>query len=72
MATHQTSYREEFLDELRQIPSEHLPSLLKIIRAYRESIALPSAEESFREGWEELNAGKTRPLSELWEDIDAE
>ena len=33
---------------------------------------LKSAEESFRQGWYEAMTGKTIPLSELWEGIDAE
>lgn len=33
---------------------------------------LPSPEESFRRGWLEIKTGKTRPISELWEGIDAE
>ena len=72
MVNHPTSYQEEFLRELRQIPAEHLSSLLTIVRAYRESVSLPSAEESFRKGWKEMIDGATRPLSELWEDLDAE
>jgi hypothetical protein len=29
------------------------------------------AEGSFRQGWQEALRGETRPVSELWEDIDA-
>jgi hypothetical protein len=37
----------------------------------RESITLKPAEESFRQGWQEALRGETRPVSDLWEDIDA-
>ncbi|MBD2180277.1 hypothetical protein H6S82_12895 [Planktothrix sp. FACHB-1355] len=33
---------------------------------------LKSPEESFRQAWLEVKTGKTRPISELWEGIDAE
>ena len=72
MTSNQTPYHEQSLNELRQIPIEHLSSLLTIVRAYRESLSLPLAEESFSRGWEEIAEGKTRPIQELWEDIDAE
>jgi hypothetical protein len=39
---------------------------------FRESITLKSAEESFRQGWQEAMTGNTLPVSELWDGIDAE
>lgn len=39
---------------------------------FRESVTLKPAEASFRQGWKEALAGETRPVSELWEGIDAE
>lgn len=33
---------------------------------------LQPAKESLRRGWEEAMTGKTRPVSELWDDINAE
>lgn len=72
MASLNSSYRDQFLEELNHIPAEHLSYLLKIVRAYRESITLPSAPDSFRQGWKEALSDETRPISELWEDIDAE
>lgn len=38
----------------------------------RQKYNLPSAEDCFRQGWHEAMTGKTIPLSELWEGIDAE
>jgi hypothetical protein len=32
----------------------------------------PSPEDSFRQAWQEIKEGKVRPISELWEGIDAE
>lgn len=59
------------IQEVQQTPPEHLPSLLQIIRIFRESVTLKSAEESFRQGWEEAMTGNTIPISELWDGIDA-
>lgn len=60
------------IQEIEQTPPEHLPNLLQIIRSFRESVTLKSAEDSFRQGWQEAMTGQTLPLSELWNDIDAE
>ncbi|MDJ0843439.1 hypothetical protein [Crocosphaera sp.] len=67
-----TALQEEVINEIQQTPQEYLPSLLQIIRLFRESVTLKSAEESFRQGWEEAMTDNTFPISELWDDIDAE
>ena len=41
-------------------------------RLFHKSLALKAAENSFWQGWKEAQAGETRPVSELWEGIDAE
>ena len=58
------------LEEVEKIPAEYLPFLLEMMRAFRESITLKPAVESFRQGWQEALQGETRPVSELWADID--
>ena len=63
--------RRAVLEEVEQIPTEYLPFLLEMMRAFRESITLKPAEESLRQGWQEALRGETRPVSELWDDIDA-
>ena len=60
------------VEEVEKFPAEYLPFLLEIMRTFRESITLKSAEESLRQGWQEALRGETRPVSELWEDINAE
>ncbi len=42
-----------------------------IVLANKDEEALPSPEESFRQAWLEIKTGKTRPVSELWDGIDA-
>jgi hypothetical protein len=65
-------YQEQFADEIKQIPEEYLPNLVQIVRIFRESVSLRPAEDSFRQGWREALAGETRPVSELWDGIDAD
>jgi hypothetical protein len=65
------TYEEQLVKEIKETPEEYLPNLLHIVRLFRESVALKPAHESFRQGWREMLAGETRPVSELWEGIDA-
>ena len=53
------------------MPEDQLPILLGIVRLFREGVTLKSAETSFRKGWEEAVTGETKPVSELWDGIDA-
>lgn len=65
-------FEEQLMREARATPSEYWPNLLQLIRLFRESVTLKPAEASFRQGWQEAMTGQTRPVSELWEGIDAE
>ena len=44
----------------------------KDLRMFWESVVLKPAEASFRQGWQEAQLGQTKPVSELWKDIEAE
>lgn len=68
----QTTYMRQVLQEIRATPYEYLPSLLHIIRAYRQSILLKPAEESFRQGWREALTGDTFPIEDLWDDLNGD
>ena len=72
MAVAHSPYRAQVLEEVEKIPEEYLAALLKMVQVFHESIILKPAEESFQQGWQEALQGDTRPVSELWEDIDAE
>jgi hypothetical protein len=72
MQTELSAYKDQIINEIRETPEEYLPNLLQIVRLFRESVTLKSAEASFRQGWQEAMAGQTSPVSELWEGIDAE
>lgn len=72
MAIMESTYYKQVMEELDQFPIEYLPALLKMMRAFRESVAPQNAEESFRQAWQEAINGETLPISELWVGIDAE
>jgi hypothetical protein len=69
MATQVSVYAEQLAHKIRETPEEYLPILLEVVRLFRESVTLKPAEASFRQGWKEILAGETKPVSELWEDI---
>ena len=72
MKSQASTYEKQLRREIKNTPREYLPRLLVIVRAFRQSVALNPAEESFRQGWKEALAGETRPVSELWTGIAAE
>jgi hypothetical protein len=65
-----TAYRRRLLEEAEKIPAEYRPFLLDIVRAFRESVTLKTAEESFRQGWQEALQGETQPAADLWDESD--
>jgi len=72
MPTELSIYKEQLIKEMRGTPEEYLPNLLQIVRLFRESVSLKSVGDTFRQGWQEAQAGKTILVSELWKDIEAE
>jgi hypothetical protein len=64
-------YEKQLVQEIKEVPEEYQPNLLRIVRLFRESVELKPAEASFKQGWKEALAGETRPVSDLWKDIDA-
>ena len=71
MAPQVSTYAKQLVCEITETPEEYLPILLEIVHLFRESVTLKPAEASFRQGWKEALAGETKPVSELWESIDA-
>lgn len=72
MSTQGFDYQQQLLDEIDELPKEYLPSLLQIIRLFRESVTLKPAEAGLRQGLREALSGEVRPVAELWEGIDVE
>ena len=65
-------YEEQLDSEIKKLPGEYLPNLLQIVRLFRESVMLKPAVDSFSQGWKEAMAGETRPVSELWDGMNAD
>ena len=73
MAVADVDYIKQLYDEIEQTPEEYRPLLLRIVHSFREGVtAFPSAEDSFREGWQDVMAGKTHSVDSLWDGIDSE
>jgi hypothetical protein len=72
MSTQTLDYQQQLLDEIGELPNEYLPNLLQIVRLFRESVTLKPAEAGLRQGLHEALSGEVRPVSELWEGVDAE
>lgn len=71
MSNTQSSYSEQLVLEIQKVPDEYLPALLTIVHSFRESVSLPTATESFDQGWKEAMEGNTRPIDTLWDGIDS-
>jgi hypothetical protein len=71
MNTYPSIYTDKISQEIHQTPDEYLPTLLEIVRLFRETVTLKPAELSFRQGWEEAMNGELLPIDELWEGVDA-
>lgn len=67
-----SKYENAVLEEMKKIPIEYKPQLLKLVKVFRESCTLNSAEESFKRGWKEVLEGETFQIENLWEDLDVE
>ena len=72
MASTIPDYTELLHNEIDQTPEEYRPLLLRIVHSFREGVALPSAEESFREGWQDVVDDKTHSIDSLWDGIDVQ
>lgn len=72
MSAEISGYEKQLINEIKETPTEYLPNLLQIVRLFRDSVTLKPAEDCFKQGWKEAMVGETRPVSELWDGIDAE
>ncbi len=71
MAKQNSVYTRQLSREIEATPVEYIPALLEIVRIFRETVALKSAPESFKQGWKEARSGQTKPVSKLWKEVDA-
>jgi hypothetical protein len=71
MNTYPSTYAKKISKEIHDTPDEYLPALLAMVRLFRESVTLKSADESFLQGWKEALNNEVLPIERLWEGIDA-
>jgi len=64
------NFHSKLYQEIDETPLEFLPALFQIVNAFRESVMITPAEESFKQGWKEALRGEVSPISELWDGID--
>lgn len=72
MSTYQQLYAQQAMQEIEATPDEYLPTLLEMIRLFRQSVSLKPAIQSFRQGWQEATDGETLPIEDLWVGIEDE
>ncbi len=65
-----SSHTKQLHKEIDLIPEEYRGLLLRIVHSFREGVALPSAEDSLREGWQDVLQGNTQGVDSLWDEID--
>ena len=70
MTIEKSSCVEKIYREIDTTPEEYLPALLEIMKGFRMMIIKP-VDESFKQGMKDVMENNTRPVSELWEGIDA-
>ena len=70
MTAEKSSCVEEIYREINTTPEEYLPALLEIVKGFRIGVLKP-ADESFKQGMQDVMDKNTRPISELWNGIDA-
>lgn len=61
-------YLKQLQKEIEQTPEEYRGLLLRIVHSFREGVMLPSAEDSLREGWQDVKQGNTPPVDTLWDE----
>jgi len=65
-------YLKQLQQEIEQTPEEYRALLLRIVHSFREGVTLPSASDSFKEGWQDVLQGRVHNIDTLWDDLDAQ
>jgi hypothetical protein len=71
MVIKNTDLTQKITEEIKRTPPEHRGYLLEIVRAFRESVTLPTARDAFRQGWKDAKEGNTHAVHTLWDGIDS-
>lgn len=76
MSAKRPDITEKLHAEIEQTPARYRPLLLRLVHSFRKGIEEDepwrTAAESFREGWQDVKAGRVKPVDTLWDGIDAD
>lgn len=76
MSTPADDVTDQLHAEIERTPERYRPFLLRLVHSFREGIEedepWPSAAESFREGWRDVQAGRVQPVDTLWDGIESD
>ena len=53
MSQYTSTYEKQLIHEIEAVPDEYLPTLIGLMRLFRQGVTLKTAEDSFRQGWKE-------------------
>jgi len=67
---HAVDYTEQLHKEIEKTPEEYRALLLRIVHSFREGVMLPTAQDSLKEGWQDVIQGNTHSVDTLWDDLD--
>ena len=67
---------EQLHSEIERTPARYRSLLLRLVHSFREGIEedepWPTAAESFRDGWQDVNANRVHDVDSLWDGIVAD
>ncbi len=61
-------YQEILLNEIKDLPDEYLPNLIRMVHVFKVSVTHKPALDSIKQGWQEALNDETEPLENLWQD----
>ena len=76
MSTEPTDVTTQLHAEIEETPQRYRALLLRLVRSFRVGIEedepWPTAADAFRDGWQDVKAGRTQPVEKLWEGMDSD
>lgn len=62
-------YLKQLHQQIDQTPEEYRGLLLRIVHSFVEGVTLPSAKDSFSDGWRDVLHGNVHDIDTLWDDV---
>ena len=70
MAKSAPDFTQQLHQEIEKTPEEFHPLLFRIVHSFREGVTLPSAQESFKEAWQDVKNDNLHSVETLWDNMD--